>query len=177
MRATRHVLAVAALSGALVGVLAAPATANHDDNSWGERPDNANQQYDRHSLTSDGTMAANHGAFELDYHTQIYTSYGNNDIHAYDDYYGTNGWAGRETCTDINWWNGRCDHHQVRFNLTYMAGDSDSRWRHLGCHEFAHTGGVNERSHSQDTDDNSCMHLWSSTHLDQHDISTINGNV
>lgn len=176
MRALRYVLP-AALVTVLVFAPAMPAAANHDDDGRGENPDNADQQVERNSLTSDGSMAADHGSFELDFHTQIETSGGGADIRVFDAHYGSNGWAGRETCPDVNWWNGRCDHFRVEFNLTYMAGDSDSRWLHLGCHEFGHTGGIDDRPHSEDTNDNSCMHTWSAIHLDNHDENVINGNV
>ncbi|MFG2052763.1 hypothetical protein ACGFI9_01910 [Micromonospora sp. NPDC048930] len=160
---------------AVVLAFAPPALASHGGNS-GHRPDNTSQDVESNYLTTNGKAAVAHGRAQLD-RTDITTSVGGSDIHVYDKSY-TASWYGQETCTDTNWWNGRCDHFDVKFNTRTMTGYGVSYWRSLGCHEFGHTGALKHRYHSTDGNDNSCMRddIWP-LYYDTHDIDAINDNV
>lgn len=151
------------------------AVAGHGDDF--QDRDNNSQAYNRKNMTESGRVACNWGADRLA-NTEVRISYGSSDIHCYDGYY-NKWWLGYANCTDVNWWNGRCDHYRLRFDLTGYGGGIGSRyerrhtWQYIGCHEFGHTSSVGHRA--SDANHNSCMkdahgHRW----LDNHDHVAIN---
>lgn len=166
------------LGTTLVAVLAfaPPALASHGGKANSGKPDNTSQDVESNYLTTNGKAAVAQGRAQLD-RSDITTSVGGSDIHVYDKAYDTS-WYGQTSCTDTNWWNGRCDHYSVKFSTSNMSGHSLSHWQSLGCHEFGHTGSLGHRYHSTDSNDNSCMRddIWPK-YLDTHDIDAINDNV
>ncbi|SCG45413.1 hypothetical protein [Micromonospora halophytica] len=166
------------LGAALTAVLAfaPPALAGHGGKANSGKPDNKEQDVESNSLTTNGKAAVSHGRAQLN-RSQINTSTGNSDIHVYDKSYSAS-WYGQTSCTDTNWWNGLCDHYDVKFNTRMMSGKSTYYWQSLGCHELGHTGSLGHRWHSTDSNDNSCMrsNIWPK-YLDLHDIDAINDNV
>ena len=136
----------------LVGVIIATllfantASANHGFGSTLTVRDNNTQDYEMVSLTSAGRIACEHGAEQLE-RSEISVESGSDDIHCHDFVAGTLNWAGETRCIDVNWWNQRCDHFQIDFNLTGFDTTPDtpietSFWKTVGCHEFGHTGGL-----------------------------------
>jgi hypothetical protein len=57
-----------------------------------------------------------------------------------------------------------------------MASWTQSEANATGCHEFGHTAGLGHRTHTTDTDDNSCMQQgrYISGSFDAHDLDAIN---
>lgn len=139
-------MATALAVSALVVQLAGPAVAGHDDMI---DPDNADHYIDRHSLTTDASDATIHAIGELNRTKMNATVTGSGDVDAYDAYYGTSGsWEnilGRTSCVDKTWTLLECDVYELKYNLSYMAGTSQSYWNSLGCHEFGHTAGLGHR--------------------------------
>ncbi|MET7709753.1 hypothetical protein [Micromonospora sp. NPDC005413] len=166
------------LGATLIAVVAfaPPAMAGHGGKANSGKPDNKEQAVESNSLTNAGKAAVSHGRAQLD-RSQITTSTGGSDIHVYDKSYSSS-WYGQTTCTDSNWWNGLCDHYDVKFNTRTMSGKSTGYWQSLGCHELGHTGSLGHRSKAADTDNNSCMRseIWPKN-FDTHDINAINDNV
>ncbi|WP_155368103.1 hypothetical protein [Catellatospora vulcania] len=173
MRRTAIAVAAAIL---LVAVAASPASAGHGNKANAGPPDNAQQDVQSNSLTTGGKAAVAQGRAQLD-RTDITTSVGGSDIHVYDASY-TSSWYGQTSCTDRNWLNGKCDHLDVKFNTRTMGSKSTGYWQSLGCHELGHTGGLGHRSHSSDSNDNSCMReeIWPK-YFDTHDIDAVNQYV
>jgi hypothetical protein len=162
-----------------------PASAGHGSGDWD--PDNRQQDVEWWSLNSGGQLAATVGGDQLN-RTLIDISSGpagGSDIRVEGYTYSGADWIGLTNCTNVDWTRtpNRCDSYTVRFNEAqgYMANASTALWRHLGCHEFGHTGSVNERPPEGDSDKNSCMRqAWSSPivdTLDQHDIDAINAEL
>ncbi|MFJ7126540.1 MULTISPECIES: hypothetical protein [unclassified Streptomyces] len=164
-----RVMALLAVTAALVLAVPSAAQAGHDDS--GTDPDNRNQAVKGFSLTSNGTSAMNHGKAELE-RSVITTSWGGGDIEVYDSTYGDTGWHGRTDCTDWNALWTSCDIIRVRLNQSYSK--TASQWKSLGCHEFGHTADLGHRYKSTDSDNNSCMRIeiWP-TRYDQHDLNAI----
>ena len=158
------------------------ASANHGFGSTLTVRDNNTQDYEMVSLTSAGRIACEHGAGQLE-RSEITVQIGNNDIHCHDYFVGTMYWVGETYCTDVHWWNQRCDHFQIDFNLTGFDFTPDTVletnfWKAIGCHEFGHTGGL---AHV-DLDVWSCMRygLYSTTYspntLNQDDLDDIDAD-
>lgn len=161
---------------AVVLAFAPPALASHGGKANSGKPDNTSQDVESNSLTTNGKAAVTQGRAQLD-RSQITTSVGGSDIHVYDASYSAS-WYGNTRCTDTNWWNGLCDHYDVKFNTRTMSGYGVSYWKSLGCHELGHTGSLGHRYHSTDSNNNSCMRsdIWP-LYFDTHDIDAINDNV
>lgn len=148
----------AAVSVVLVLVVSA-AGAHHDDESTRLRTrDNNTQDYEHVNLTPAGVTACDWGASQLG-RSEIILRKGDNDIHCHDAFFNDSarGWA---KCTSIVWWNGRCGHYRIDFNLmgTDTTPDSNAErnfWRMIGCHEFGHTGSVGHVNSNE-----SCMRSW-----------------
>ena len=161
MRRTHTLLRIFAAAVAASVLMAGPAAAHHD---YGPSPlvrDNNTQDYDHNYLTQAGEIACDHGAAQLD-RSEISVEEGPDDIHCYDSF-DAGGPPGYAECTDSNWWNGRCDHYRVWFNLHRLdlTPDTDlerNYWRSLGCHEFGHTGKI---GHVDST--STCM--WATTYV------------
>ena len=145
MMRTHTLLRVLTAAVAASVLMAGPAAAHHD---YGPRilvRDNNTQDYDHNSLTQAGRIACDHGAAQLG-RSEISVEMGPDDIHCYDSF-DPDGSPGTARCTRDNWWNGRCDHYRVWFNLSGLdlTPDTDlerNYWRSLGCHEFGHTGSI-----------------------------------
>ena len=169
MHTSRRSMAVLAASAALVLGTPFTAVAGHDDN--GTDPDNRSQAVKGYDLSTNGTKAMNYGKNQLE-RSVITTSWGDSDIHVYDNNYGDTGWHGRTDCIDWTPFATSCDVIRVRFN-TYQYKTA-AQWRSLGCHEFGHTADLGHRSRSNDTDNNSCMRveIWPQNY-DQHDLNAI----
>ena len=162
--------------------LDAPALASHGDSGAEQlqlNPDNKDQEYEKINMQTGGEIACNTGQIELE-KTQITTSEGSSDIHCKDAYYDAS-WFGLTTCTDKNWWNDRCDHYDVEFDLsdedvTPDTSAETNAWIFVGCHEFGHTGGLGHRPVSGRYA--SCMEAGSGhPDFNQHDIDEINEDV
>lgn len=174
---TRRLLAVAAASALLLAspMAAAPGWTSHD--AWYD-PDNATQYVSSVSLTTNGASAVWNGRFELD-RSDVNTAVGTGDINVYDGYYGDTGWAGQAECINVTVL-ADCDVFEVRFNQTYMDSYTAQQWMKVGCHEFGHTGGLDHRTTTTDSDLNSCMRQGTanlSLDFDQHDLDVINDDV
>jgi hypothetical protein len=169
----RTAIAITTLIAAILAT-ASPAHANHGGDMIS--PDNSDQAVESIYLSTKAQAAVAHGRSQLD-RSDITTVSGTSDIHVYDKYYGLD-WYGNTHCTDTNWWNGRCDHYDVKFDNTSMNSRSTYYWQSLGCHEFGHTGSLGHRWHSTDSNDNSCMRveIWPK-YYDTHDIDEINSHV
>ncbi|MEV4417647.1 hypothetical protein [Catellatospora sp. NPDC049609] len=172
----RRTVLAAATAILLIAVAATPASAGHGDKANAGPPDNAQQDVETKSLTTNGAAAAAHGRAQLN-KTDITMSTGGSDLHVYDASY-SGSWYGQTSCTDRNWLNGKCDHMDIKFNTRLMNGLSLSKWQSLGCHEFGHSGGLGHRAHSNDSNDNSCMQvdIWP-RYYDTHDIDAVNAYV
>lgn len=158
-------------------LIASPALAHHGNGFT--RPDNADQQFEKIDMQPGGSYACEWGADELE-RSDISTSYGSADIHCRDAFH-SGPWFGLATCTDVNWWNGLCDHYDIDFDLSDNDPNPDTigeynAWAYVGCHEFGHTGGLGHEVRSSAY--SSCMEDGSG-HLffRQHDIDEINANV
>ncbi|MEH1166650.1 hypothetical protein V6V47_14820 [Micromonospora sp. CPCC 205539] len=173
MKRTTMILGATLIS---VVAFAPPAVAGHGGKANGGKPDNKDQSVESNSLTTAGKAAVSYGRGQLD-RSEINTSTGSSDIHVYDKSYSAT-WYGLTSCTDTNWWNGLCDHYDVKFNTRTMSGLSTSYWQSLGCHELGHTGSLGHRSAGADVDNNSCMRkeIWPRS-FDAHDVDAINDNV
>lgn len=145
MRLTRTPLRIFAVAVAASVLMAGPAAAHHDSPPRLRVRDNNTQDYDHNILTEAGEIACDHGAAQLG-RSEISVEEGPDDIHCYDSY-DRGGPSGFARCTKSNWWNQRCDHYKVWFNLSGLdtTPDTDRErnyWRSLGCHEFGHTGSI-----------------------------------
>jgi hypothetical protein len=166
------------LAVVLVVSFGSPAFAEHGDNSSAIRDrDNNSQGWDRNGLTDAGTVACDWGADQLERSEITMAGPGNSgDIHCFDDYYAWDLFGGA-TCTETNWWNGKCDHYLLQFNLKYYGQITNywerTQYRYIGCHEFGHTSSVGHRQ--VDNNDNSCMVSGSGqVAFDNHDLAAIN---
>lgn len=160
-------------------IASAPSYAGHDGKANSGDPDNGSHYVDRHDLSYYGNLAAEHGVAQLDRAADFHATFdGTGDVDIYDGAYGDTGWSGITDCTDASWF-GQCDIFRVRFNQDAMSGEGSTSWRHLGCHELGHTGGLGHRYASTDAQDNSCMRqgLWNATSLDSHDLEAITAVV
>ena len=147
------------------------AGAHHDDESTRLRTrDNNTQEYEHVDLTPAGKMACDWGASQLE-RSEITAREGNSDIHCHDSI--LSGYSGsRVYCTTIVWWNRRCGHFQIDFNLRDMDTTPDSVyernfWRHVGCHEFGHTGSIAHVNSNE-----SCMRSWAALRLNNPETFT-----
>lgn len=148
-----HLVVAACVSAVLV---ASAVSAHHDDDSTRLRVrDNNTQDYEHVDLTPAGVLACDWGASQLG-RSEITLKVGKNDIHCRDKVYNRR-FAGRAYCTKTVWWNKRCDHFNIDFNLRGMDTTPDTTdernfWRNVGCHEFGHTGSIAHVNSNQ-----SCM--------------------
>lgn len=175
----RRLTSVTLLAMLALSMAVAPSMAGHGEQGAAGDPDNADHYMDRNTLGTNGNIAAEWGATELNQSQMNATFNGAGDVEIYDYSYGDTGWYGITDCTSgINWFTGNCDVFRVRFNQTHMAGHSVNHWRSLGCHELGHTAGLGHRFNSDDTYDNSCMRsdIWPRT-FDTHDLDAINSSV
>ena len=169
----------------LVGVIASTvvfANAASADHGFGSRlrvRDNNTQDYELVSLTPAGTIACQQGAEQLE-RSEISVRIANNDIHCHDYFANTLSWVGETYCTSVVWWNQRCDHFQIDFNLTGFDTSPDSSleiniWKAVGCHEFGHTGGL---AHV-DLDVWSCMSstVYNPVTFNQDDLDDIDADL
>lgn len=169
-RVAGHVQTAAAV---VITVDQLPALASH-----GQLPkaDNSDHSLQKHSLTSNGSLAFDHGVSELAKYLNAYSvTSGNADVEVYDAGYGDTGWYGITSCKNYVASSGgtRCDDFTVKFNTSNMAND-DGKWKSLGCHEFGHTVGLGHRSASSNTNNDSCMRvsIWP-LQFDGHDDNQI----
>jgi hypothetical protein len=160
----------------IVGIVStSPAFAGHRNNATSTNDrDNNDQQYNRIDLTDAGFQACVWGALRLD-NTEITISVGSADIHCHDAHY-TGDWFGLTQCTDVNWWNGKCDHYKLHFNLKHYGQINtdfeQDAYEYIGCHEFGHTSSVGHRSSGT-----SCMRNGSGVrHYDDHDRNAIDAD-
>jgi hypothetical protein len=167
---------IGVLTGTMMLALASPASASHADEF--PDPDNTTQCVKSPSITAGSVTARNQGFAQLD-RTDIDTQYcTGDDIWVQDNTYGRTGWAGQTHCDDETL-TGRCDIYIVKFNESYYVGTPTAGLRSLGCHEFGHTGSINHRYASTDSDNNSCMRdaVSGNQTYDAHDINAINAHV
>jgi len=173
--------AATALMLALSMILpASPAFAGHGAQANSGTPDDRNHYIDRNSLTAKSDSATVQGVSQLNRTVMNATFSGSGDVEVYDDYYGTGGdWqsvSGKVTCMGYTPLYTHCDLYLMQYNLTYVAGYSQSQADQVGCHELGHTAGLGHRTSATDTDNNSCMRSGLSTwrYFDQHDIDAVN---
>ena len=171
MRRFRNTLRSAAAASVVAVLVASTAGAHHDDGSTRLRTrDNNTQDYEHVDLTPAGEMACDWGASQLQ-RSEITVKLGDNDIHCHDSV--LSGYSGsRVYCTTTVWWNRRCGHFQIDFNLRDMDTTPDSNhernfWRYTGCHEFGHTGSITHVNSNE-----SCMRSWSGLGLNNPETFT-----
>ena len=159
MRRFRNALRSAAVASIVTVLVVSTAGAHHDDQSIRLRTrDNNTQDYEHVNLTPAGVLACDWGAGQLG-RSEITLRKGDNDIHCHDEVFGTY-FGGRAYCTSTVWWNRRCGHFNIDFNLRNMDTTPDSNaernlWRYIGCHEFGHTGSITHVNSNE-----SCMRSW-----------------
>ncbi len=158
MRQFRIALRAAAISSAISLLVTSTAIAHHDDGPRLRTRDNNTQEYEHVNLTSAGEIACDWGATQLG-RSEIIMSQGDNDIHCHDMNSADSARAWVE-CTSTVWWNRRCDHYRIEFNLRGMDTTPDSNsernfWRAVGCHELGHTGSIGHVDSNQ-----TCMRSW-----------------
>lgn len=93
------------------------------------------------------------------------------DVDVYDGYYGDTGWVGVTQPKNCTWSGSRwkCNSN-VKFNLSYPSYyDTASERRHIACHEFGHTVGLNHT-----TNQTSCMGPPGTLYWSSHDVEHIN---
>ena len=151
-------LRATAVATATALLLASIAGAHHDDGPRLRTRDNNTQEYEHVDLTAAGEMACDWGASQLE-RSEITVQEGDSDIHCHDSHFAGRA-GGKVSCTTIVWWNRRCGHYRIEFNLAGMDETPDSNrernyWRNVGCHEFGHTGSIGHVD-SNDT----CMRSW-----------------
>ena len=163
-------------------LVAAPAGACHDGLP---NADNAQQGVHENGLSTGGNTGSDWGTNRLDEQTDIHayaSTSTSDDIQVYDhgfaggSYAGYNGYMTCQSYASSN----QCDRFGVHFNTDAGINASDADWKWAGCHEFGHTGGLDERPASCDSDDNSCLVNGVGNgrlSLDSHDITTINGDL
>ena len=159
MRGFRNALHLVAAASVVAVLVASAASAHHDDDSTRLRTrDNNTQDYEHVDLTPAGVLACDWGASQLG-RSEITLRVGDNDIHCHDSV--LSGYSGSRTyCTTIVWWNRRCGHYQIDFNLKNLDITPDTNaernfWRYVGCHEFGHTGSISHVNSNE-----SCMRSW-----------------
>lgn len=164
-------------------MLAVPfeASANND---WGMNPDDTTHSYGEVDLTDIGDYASNHGSSEIErsdiqvfWHIPPENAH---DVRIYDNNY-ADSWYGEVKCVDDTWPpGGTCFQYEMRFNLRTTSNDNfqAANYKKLGCHEYGHTGGVDDQDDAVNHG-SSCMRqgkLEVMT-LEGHDIDIINGDV
>ena len=158
MRRFRTALRAAAAVSAVALLVTSTAGAHHDDARRLRTRDNNTQEYEHVDLTAAGEMACDWGASQLE-RSEITVNEGDSDIHCHDSHWSGDS-GGMARCTSTVWWNRRCDHYRIDFNLAGMDTTPDSNaernfWRTAGCHEFGHTGSIGHVDSNE-----TCMRSW-----------------
>lgn len=175
----RRLTALLAVCFFLILLSPTPSFAGHGTAPVGW-PDNADQYVDRKYITEKTEIAVARGIAQLNRSDLNVTLNGSGDIDVWDAYYGDTGWDGVTNCQNrviTTWpWERKCDEFRIRYNQDKTDDYSNAQMKTLGCHEFGHTAGLDERYASDNGGAVSCMRAtgFASRKLDTHDLEVIN---